>query len=610
MNPTPPSPVDSVCLRAGAGYGVPPVHPSTKVPDSWHPISLADRLAIFLTLGVVTLAAVPRLPTGVCHADSGGFQLAAATLGITHPPGYAGYVTFWHLLTRICSADPAYVVAVSCLVAGLGVLGLLILFQIRLGVNVWMACAVSLLFTAHPRVWSNLLAPEIYMLSLLLVCTSAYLLWRYDRLGRRIDLYIAAFFYGVAIANRLPYILLLPFVLAVWWMARRKWEKGSARGLRTISLCAALALVPLVYNIAYLWILDRPDTPYNYLESYNTDTNELPLSTDGPRAKWRRVIWLQGGEQFRDLLIWQPRREPAEDNVEFKVRQVYAKSRWIAQDLLPDPSMTLGLLWAVVAVAASALRRRARVVSVALTTLSLTAVLLYLASQFLPALAESLVYPLLATGTFAGVLLHITLLVAMVAVVMRYPVPGILLLGLATGAIVYVTIYRIHGLAADMLPLLFVVAVLLGVIFSVVFPSSCSRRRATAAAIIMLLLALVTLVSAPSRRSLGRDEDAAEFLAAVDLPTLPRDAVICTSWGMATPLWYVSLVQSPRPDIHIVNAPTSAWQRLTRDLMHRPIYVTDDIIDTTIWPGATWQKERNLWRMVRSTGGSDASTGM
>ncbi len=601
MTPMSSSP-DALSLSAvGKGLEADQPTASSVVPWVWHPWSVTERCALLLMLSIVTFAAVPRLPTGICHADSGGFQLAAATLGITHPPGYAGYVTLWHLLTRVFGGDPAYVVAVSCLVAGLGVLTLLTMFQVRLGVNIWMACAVSLLFTAHPRVWSNFLAPEIYMLSLLFVISAAYMLLRYSRLGRRTDLFIAAFLYGVAIANRLPYILLLPFILSGWWIARRRWESGVSAGVKTIALCALLAVIPVVYNFAYLWILDTPRTSYNYLEHFNADTRLLPPSAEGPAAKLRRVLWHQSGEQFRDLLIWHPRNDVAENTWSFKLRQMYAKTRWIVQDTLPDSTMSLGMLWIFLAVAASAVRRRARAISLALTAIALVGATLFGAAHLVPALADSpLAYYLIASKWFVDLLLIAILFAALLVTTARHSVAGLLLIGLASGAIVYVCIYRVHGLAADMLPLLFVVAVMIGVILSSVFPQQGSRGRNMAAFAIMLLLAAVTLVNAPTRRSLGRDEDAAEFLAGVELPTLPADAVICTTWGMATPLWYAALVQTPRPDIRIVNAPLSEWQRLTTDLMHRPMYVTDDLAGTTFWPGTDWQPVRNIWRLKRN----------
>lgn len=549
-------------------------------------------------LAAVTGAAVPRLPTGVCHADSGGFQLAAATLGITHPPGYAGYVTIWHLITRIVPADPAYVVSISCLMAGLGVLTLLVCVQTRLGLNAWMACAVALLLAAHPRVWSNLLAPEVYMISLGLVAASAWLLIRYADFGRRGDLFAAALLYGLATANRIPALLLLPLILAAWWIARRRWERGAAAAARTLALCAALAAIPMLYNFAYLWVRDRPDLPYNYLEQFNADTGLLPHSTDGWHAKWRRVLWLQGGEQFRDLLVWSPPAVETPDPHEVPTASLRSKFRWIVQDVFPDPLVSLGLLWMVVAILACTARRRFRTLSLVLTALALTVGGLLPAGQWIPALADSpLTYHLLAAKPWIDGGLLILLGSILTIVLIEHRIVGILLLGMAAGSIAFVLMYRIYGLAADLLPLLFVLAVLIGRMLAAVFPRHGPSSRTLAAALIMLSMIAGTLVQAPQRRSLGRDEDAADFLTQVDLASLPPNAVICTGWGMATPLWYAALVQTPRPDISIVNAPVTEWPRMTRDLMHRPIYLTDDPAATTFPSETSWRRERNLWRL-------------
>lgn len=566
---------------------------------TWHDLALVERLAIFLMLAVITVAAVPRLPVGICHGDSGGFQLAAATLGITHPPGYAGYVSLWFLLTRVFGGDPAYVVSVSCLVAGLGVLALLALFQFRLGVNIWIAGAVCLALTAHPRIWSNLVAPEVYMVSLLFVAASSYLILRYAARGRRADLFVAAFLFGVAAANRLPAILLLPFIIAAWWIARRRWETGLAPGARSLALCAALTAVPLVYNLAYLWIRDTPETVYNYIEQYNADTPTLPLSTDGWRAQWRRVVWQHSGEQFRDLLIWDSRGGRAHSDWQGKLNQLRGKLRWIVQDLLPDQAVSLGMLWVLISAAAVAARRRIRAVSVALTAIALTAALVFLWSRASPEMAESkLAYQIIAGKWLVDLLLVAILLLAAILTLRRHMVAGILLIGAAVSCIAFVSIYGIHGLAADLLPAVFVAAVLVGFMLAPVFPQRCSTGRAVAAALIMALLALVTLVYAPQRHSLGQDEDAAEFLAQVDMAALPDGAVICSMWGTSTPLWYARLFLTPRPDIFVVNAAMTEWERLTRPLRHRPIYVTDPITGAPFWPGGQWQQERKLWRLV------------
>lgn len=251
---------------------------------------------------VLIIATIPRLPRGICFGDSGGLQLAAATLGITHPPGYAGYVSLGHLATLVPGTSPAYMVSLACLGAGLLALLLGILLQVRLGVPTGLAATVALALTAHPRVWANLLAPEVYMPSLALIAGVAYLLAKYSRLGRRRELLLAGLLFGLALANRPPVVLLLPFVLIAWWIAERKRTTSWPRSIRSLLLAAGVAVLPAVYSLGYLLIRDKPETPLNYIQQYNEEFRTLPDSQAGFSARLERAVWHATGRQFHDRL--------------------------------------------------------------------------------------------------------------------------------------------------------------------------------------------------------------------------------------------------------------------------------------------------------------------
>ena len=64
-------------------------------------------LLLGLTLGVLVLYGLTLSP-GVLPADSGEFQLVAATLGIAHPPGYPLYTLLGWAFTRLTPHDPAW----------------------------------------------------------------------------------------------------------------------------------------------------------------------------------------------------------------------------------------------------------------------------------------------------------------------------------------------------------------------------------------------------------------------------------------------------------------------------------------------------------------------
>jgi hypothetical protein len=292
---------DRICV-AGAGL-------------VWRPLGGSEWTAlVVLALGVI-LMAWPHLPRGVCTGDAGDLQLAATVLGIPHPPGYAGYVSLAHLATYIPGVEPASLVSAFCMIAGVGVLLLCALLAIRLGASAWAAGSVALLLTAHPRFWQNLTTPEIYVFSMAFLSASVYALTHYALTGRRRSVYVTALLFGVAVANRPPILMAAPFFLLAWWLARRtlppliRGDKGGsqppARGDLGGSLPAifVLGLFPALYSLAYLYVRDRPEARYNYIEQHNAEAQELPDSRGGVGAKVTRAIWMASGRQFHDRAV-------------------------------------------------------------------------------------------------------------------------------------------------------------------------------------------------------------------------------------------------------------------------------------------------------------------
>ena len=301
----------------------------------WAGLDWPDRITIALTVVLLTAVAIPRLPPGICFGDSGGLQLASATLGITHPPGYAGYATLGYPLCQVPGVDPAYAVSLACLGAGLVAILLCILLQVRLGVMPGLACAVVLALTAHPRVWGNLLAPEVYLPSLAFEAGAAYLLIKYARRGARRNLLFAALLWGIACANRPPLVFTLPFFLVAWWFAERSRRTSWLEAIKSIGLVVGLAVLPGMYQMGYLWVRDAPQTPFNYLRQYNAEFHELPDAPEGPGAKLERVLWLATARQFRGKLgnTW-----PG----------VRSRLSWLRNNLLPNRPVALAVISFVV----------------------------------------------------------------------------------------------------------------------------------------------------------------------------------------------------------------------------------------------------------------------
>ena len=295
----------------------------------WVRLRAADRCAVLVGVVVIALVTVPRLPPGICYGDPGDLQLASATLGIAHPPGYTGYVTLGHLLTLVPGVDPAYMVSLGVLAAGILAVVLGMLMQIRLGLNPWMAAAIGVALVAEPHVKPNLGAPEVYAPTLAFLAAAAYLLLKYSRVGRRRELLLAALLFGVALANRPPVAFALPFFVVAWLFARPKHEASWRVSLRRAAAGGACLLLPAAYAFGFLWVRDTPAAPYNYIEQYDREWNELPDRSDGPAARLRRIEWQASAAQFRYLMgnDWSG---------------VRSKLRWLRHEVDPGSPISLG----------------------------------------------------------------------------------------------------------------------------------------------------------------------------------------------------------------------------------------------------------------------------
>ena len=302
--------------------------------------------------------------------------------------------------------------------------------------------------------------------------------------------------------------------------------------IKSLILVTGLAAVPGLYSLAYLWVRDTPDTPYNYLEQFNAEAQILPHTQDGPHAKVKRIVWLTTGQQFRDKMgdSWAGIRK---------------KLQWLLDELLPDRMVSIRLM-----------PYRLIIFVAGLATIVLTLCITY----------------------------------------RRCRVSAVLLAGMALGTTGFVCMYRIYGLAADILPLLFALTVFTGVAVSTLFPIDGRRWQRFGAVGLAVLMCLVTVFDAPYRYRRGFMLDTTAYLKELDMPTLPPDAVICSHWGTSTPLWYARLFLFDRRDIQVINAPENAWARMTSDLLDRPIFSTSP---PTAESGFTGEPFRNLWRLKR-----------
>lgn len=172
---------------------------------------------------------------------------------------------------------------------------------------------------------------------------------------------------------------------------------------------------------------------------------------------------------------------------------------------------------------------------------------------------------------------------------------ALLLAGVAVQAVVFVCAYRIHGQAADILPLLFVCAVFGGAALSPVFSRHCGGGRLLVAGGLLLSACVWTIATADQRPKAGISSDAAPFLGEADPQSLPPRSVIFSGWHHAIPLRYDLQVGHRRRDVDLIVSMTNLWPGIFPRFADRPIYIQEPIKDG---PGFTTVPERNLWRVI------------
>ncbi len=178
---------------------------------------------------------------------------------------------------------------------------------------------------------------------------------------------------------------------------------------------------------------------------------------------------------------------------------------------------------------------------------------------------------------------------------------GWIISGIVLGDVFFVCSYRVFGDAADMLPMIWSIALAAGVGMSTLCPVRVRGARRALAMAIFLGAAGFTVVDAPHRWHAGKSVDATEFLSAVAFRELPEGSIICSSWGTSPALWYAKHVLAERDDVRIINANPANWLKLTaaaqegRGSKPRPVFFTSEI---TLPPDCHLIPHRALFQLI------------
>jgi hypothetical protein len=276
------------------------------------PASLA-AIAVFAIALVVYLRTL--LP-GPSFGDWAEMQFIPAQLGITHPTGYPLYVLLGKAFSLLPVGSWAYRADLLSAVASAGAAGTSVLIAARLGARPVIAAAAGLCLAFSGTLWLEATFSEMNGLHLFLVAAVIHraLVWRAER--RDMDLRLGGLLAGLAVANHLLALTVVPIViLFVLVDARSRLRErpilvlqAALLGLIGVSLYAyvplrALAGPASVYGALLTWngfsslvtgAQFRGDMHFSSERSLEAAWNAIP-NVLGQFAAGSNVVFVAGG---------------------------------------------------------------------------------------------------------------------------------------------------------------------------------------------------------------------------------------------------------------------------------------------------------------------------
>lgn len=198
--------------------------PDASAAKKWDSLVAAGLAAGFLALYGVTLC------RSVYWYDSAELVTAAATLGVSHPPGYPLYALVGYLFTWL-PVDPA--LAVNLMSATFAALAVAFVFLVgrQLGLDRGPAAVGAASLGAGGLFWANAVVAEVYCPSVAVGAAVLYLLLRALHEERLSLALWASFLAGLGLGLHMSVATLgLGFALLVWLNGRRLQRMLMAAG--------------------------------------------------------------------------------------------------------------------------------------------------------------------------------------------------------------------------------------------------------------------------------------------------------------------------------------------------------------------------------------------
>lgn len=269
-----------------------------------------------MAAAVSFVAYLTRLLPGVGFWDTGIFQAAAATLGLTHPTGYPTYMLLgWVWITATPWWSPATAMNMfSALSAAVAVAGVVVVAR-RIGAGLVTSVAMALVFALSLAVWrtAERADPHTLHAAFVAVLLALALEWRARGHPER-WLLALALVYGLALGNHLLTATLAPALGLFVVTSHPSLLRAPGTILRAAgALLAGLAVYlyvplrgamdPLIHHD---WAPTTPDLFLRYVLGLDFQGSMGFLSPDGPAraigAMPRFVAQL--GDEFGPATLW------------------------------------------------------------------------------------------------------------------------------------------------------------------------------------------------------------------------------------------------------------------------------------------------------------------
>jgi len=201
-------------------------------------------------LGLATLGLYLRtLAPGLLPADAGEFQVAAATLGIAHPPGYPLYTMVGRLFAMLPYASPAWRVNLFGAMCAACTVAMVSRAVGRSTGSAWAALLAGASLAVGPTFWVQGTTANIRSLTALFVAAAVAqsLVWERTRSTR--DLTLLGLVLGFGGGHHSSIILLLPAFLAFVFIHEprllfepRRWLGAAGAFVASLAVIAYLPL--------------------------------------------------------------------------------------------------------------------------------------------------------------------------------------------------------------------------------------------------------------------------------------------------------------------------------------------------------------------------------